>query len=39
VSNKKPHDLAHSLTRSPLDRYVWYINPPVGICIPRLMIQ
>ena len=36
-SNKEPHMLAHSVMSSPVGRYVWLIDPPAGVCIPRTL--
>jgi hypothetical protein len=38
LSNKEPHDLDKLVLGWPVGRYVWLSSPPVGVCIPRLMI-
>jgi hypothetical protein len=37
VSNNEPHVLARFVLGSPVGRYVWLGNPPVGVCIPHLL--
>ena len=37
LSNKEPHILAKFVLGSTVRRYVWSINPPVGVCIPHLV--
>ena len=36
-SNKEPHDLAQSVLGSPVGRYVWFAEPPIGVCIPKAL--
>ena len=37
ASNKEPHDLARLAVGLSFGRHVWLVNPPEGVCIPRVM--
>jgi ribonuclease HI len=37
-SNKEPHILAKSVDTDELGRQVWFLSPPVGVCMPMFVV-
>jgi ribonuclease HI len=38
ASNIEPHNLARLVLSNPSGRFVWFISPPEGVCIPQHLI-